>query len=199
MKLKKALIISAASVALLGAGAGAGIFIANNGLADSVTTSSSTSSSKKSQTNSQKKKVEVKVDMATAIKTALKEAKSGKVVASELEFKRNTPVYEIKILDGDTEKEYQVDANTGKIVNSSTEKISNDSDNLELSNLDTKVSLADAIKKAQEKYSSAKIFQVELEMEDGKAVYEIKLTDNNKRIKLVISADDGSIVSESTR
>ena len=36
-------------------------------------------------------------------------------------------------------------------------------------------------------------------MEDGKAVYEIKLTDNNKRIKLVISADDGSIVSESTR
>lgn len=195
MKLKKVIIISAASVALLGAGAGAGIFIANNGLADSVTTKTNV---KKNKTKDQKKTVNVKIDMTTANETALKAAKSGKVISSELEAKRSTPVYEIKILDGETEKEYQVNANTGKIGKTTTQNISDDNDDLALSDLETKLSLADAIKKAQEKYSSAKIFQVELEMEDGKAVYEIKLTDNNKRIKLVISADDGSIVSEST-
>lgn len=196
MKLKKVIIISAASVALLGAGAGAGIFIANNGLADSVTTKTN---AKKNKTKDQKKTVNVKIDMTTANETALKTAKSGKVISSELEAKRSTPVYEIKILDGETEKEYQVNANTGKIEKTTTQNISDDNDELALSDLETKLSLADALKKVQEKYSSAKIFQVELEMEDGKAVYEIKLTDNNKRIKLVISADDGSIVSESTR
>ena len=190
------IIISAASVALLGAGAGAGIFIANNGLADSVTTKTN---AKKNKTKDQKKTVNVKIDMTTANETALKTAKSGKVISSELEAKRSTPVYEIKILDGETEKEYQVNANTGKIEKTTTQNISDDNDELALSDLETKLSLADALKKVQEKYSSAKIFQVELEMEDGKAVYEIKLTDNNKRIKLVISADDGSIVSESTR
>lgn len=197
MKLKKVIIISAASVALLGAGAGAGIFIANNGLADSVTTKTN---AKKNKTKDQKKTVNVKIDMTTANETALKAAKNGKVISSELEAKRSTPVYEIKILDGGTEKEYQVNANTGKIEKTTTENISDDNDELALSDLETKLSLADALKKVQEKYSSAKFYQAELEIEDdGTAVYEIKLSNNDQQVKLVLNADDGTISSETTR
>ena len=59
-----------------------------------------------------------------------------------------------------------------------------------------KLSLNDAEKKAKEKYSSAKLREIKLDIENGKTVYKVKLQDNNKKIKLVLNADDGTIISE---
>lgn len=54
-------------------------------------------------------------------------------------------------------------------------------------------------KKAKEKYSSAKLREIKLDIENGKTVYKVKLQDNNKKIKLVLNADDGTIISEKTK
>ena len=55
------------------------------------------------------------------------------------------------------------------------------------------------LEKAKEKYSSAKLREIKLDIENGKTVYKVKLQDNNKKIKLVLNADDGAIISEKTK
>lgn len=47
---------------------------------------------------------------------ALKESKSGTVIGFEQDTYFGKAVYEVKILDGQTEKEYKIDAKTGAIV-----------------------------------------------------------------------------------
>lgn len=59
--------------------------------------------------------INVGLDFKQATQTALNEAKGGKSVQFELETDRSRPVYEVTILDGATEKEYKIDANSGKI------------------------------------------------------------------------------------
>ena len=63
-----------------------------------------------------------------------------------------------------------------------------------------KLSFDDAQKKAQEKYPNAKLYEVELDLNDNdQLVYKIKLVENNKKIKLKLDADNGKILSEKTR
>ena len=133
------------------------------------------------------KNISTKISFEQATKTALKEAKTGKITQIELENKKNKPVYEVTILDDKTEKEYKINGNSGKVIKHSTEYIS------------AKLSLNDAEKKAKEKYSSAKLREIKLDIENGKIVYKVKLQDNNKKIKLVLNADDGTIISEKTK
>lgn len=149
--------------------------------------------------DSQPQTINTKIDFKQAKETALKEAKKGKIVQIELENKKNKPVYEVTILDGNTEKEYKIDANSGKILKNSTEDIKNDKKDVQLSKADPKLSLEDAENKAKEKYSSAQLREIELEKENGKLVYKVKMYDNNKKIKLILDANDGSVVSDKTK
>lgn len=145
------------------------------------------------------KNISTKISFDQATKTALKEAKTGKITQIELENKKNKPVYEVTILDDKTEKEYKIDGNSGKVIKHSTEDISDDKEDVQLSQATPKLSLNDAEKKAKEKYSSAKLREIKLDIENGKTVYKVKLQDNNKKIKLVLNADDGTILSEKTK
>ena len=135
------------------------------------------------------KNISTKISFEQATKTALKEAKTGKITQIELENKKNKPVYEVTILDD----------KTGKVIKHSTEDISADKEDVKLSKATPKLSLNDAEKKAKEKYSSAKLREIKLDIENGKTVYKVKLQDNNKKIKLVLNADDGTIISEKTK
>lgn len=143
--------------------------------------------------------IDTKVDFKQAKEIALKEAKTGKLVQIELENKKNKPVYEVTILDGNTEKEYKIDANSGKLLKNSTEDISDDKEDVQLSKATPKLALEDAENKAKEKYSTAQLREIELEKENGKLVYKVKMYDNNKKIKLIIDANNGSIISDKTK
>ena len=145
------------------------------------------------------KNISTKISFEQATKTALKEAKTGKITQIELENKKNKPVYEVTILDDKTEKEYKINGNSGKVIKHSTEDISADKEDVKLSQATPKLSLNDAEKKAKEKYSSAKLREIKLDIENGKTVYKVKLQDNNKKIKLVLNADDCTIISEKTK
>lgn len=58
---------------------------------------------------------DVKVSMKKAESIALKEVTNGTIVQSQL-IQKNVPVYEIIVLQGGLQKQFDIDANTGKIV-----------------------------------------------------------------------------------
>lgn len=146
------------------------------------------------------KNLNAKLDFDKAQEIVLKEAKQGKLVNLELDGKKNKVYYEATVLDGETEKEYKIDGNNGKVLKTSSENIADDAEDVQLSKATPKLSFDDAKKKAKEKYPNAKLYEVELDLADNdKLVYKIKLVENNKKIKLKLDADNGKILSEKTR
>lgn len=143
--------------------------------------------------------INVGLDFKQAAQTALNEAKSDKLVQLELENDRSRPVYEITILDGTTEKEYKIDANSGKILKSSHEDISDDLEDIQLSQTTPGLSLVEAGAKAKEQHNTAQLREIELEMENGRLVYKVKMSENNHTHKLVIDANNGSLISDKTK
>lgn len=140
-----------------------------------------------------------KLDFSKVQDIALDEAKEGKVTQVELKGKKNKPIYEVKVLTDTTEKEYKIDGNSGKVLRSETEDTSNDKEDVALSKATPKLSLNDATKKAKEKYAKAKVHEVSFDKENNKEVYEVKLINGNKKVKLVLDANSGEILSEKTK
>lgn len=146
------------------------------------------------------KNLNAKLDFDKAQEIVLKEAKQGKLINLELEGKKNKVYYEATVLDGETEKEYKIDGNNGKVLKTSSENIADDAEDVQLSKATPKLSFDDAQKKAQEKYPNAKLYEVELDLNDNdQLIYKIKLVENNKKIKLKLDADNGKLISEKTR
>lgn len=103
-----------------------------------------------------------KITMLEALKTAT-ELVPGRVVEAELEDEEDIIFYEIEIISSDGMiVEVQVDANSGQIIKQAREG--------EVAY----ISVEEAIKTAKE-FLRWHVVEIELEEEDGKAVYEIEL------------------------
>ena len=106
-----------------------------------------------------------KITMLEALKTAT-DLVPGRVVEAELEAEDDIIFYEIEIISSDgVVVEVQVDANSGKILKQAREG--------EVAY----ITVEEAIKSATE-FLRWHAVEVELEEEDGKAVYEIELVNN---------------------
>ena len=75
---------------------------------------------------------------------ALNESKSGQVIGYEQEAKFGKTVFEITILDGQNEKEYKIDGQTGDVLKSKTKDLTKDKDDKQLINASYKIDLAGA-------------------------------------------------------
>jgi uncharacterized membrane protein YkoI len=106
-----------------------------------------------------------KITMLEALKIAT-ELVPGRVVEAELEDEEGMTFYEIEIISGEgMVVEVQVDANSGQII-----KQARDGEV-------AYITVEEAIKSATE-FLRWHAVEIELEEEDGKAVYEIKLVNN---------------------
>ena len=106
-----------------------------------------------------------RISMLEALKIA-NEVVPGRVVEAELEEEEEVLLYEIEIISNDGMiVEVQVDANSGHIIKQATEG--------EVAY----ISVEEAINKAME-FLRWHVQEIELEEEDGKAVYEMELKNN---------------------
>lgn len=140
-----------------------------------------------------------KISLDQAIAIAKKNV-TGDLVGAEFDYDKKSASgkYEIEFVSGDNEIEIKIDANTGKVLKNKQEKLDSD-DKAEYSAMkQAKISLTDAMKKAKQTVNGH-IVEAELDIENGKAVYEIEVIQGNQKQKLLIDANTGSVISNQTK
>lgn len=127
---------------------------------------------------------------------ALKEAKTGQVIGYELDYEYGKLVHEIFILDGKLEKEYNIDAQTGKILKTEIKDLSMDPEYRLMLNTKPKIDLAKAENLVKQKYPKARVKKLKLDVEDKVLVYEANLNEANKEIEVRLDANRGTFSHE---
>jgi len=136
-----------------------------------------------------------KTTLAQAIAAAEKEVSGGKVLEAGLEIEKDATFFEVVVLSGEAVKEVKVDAASGKVLGVKEEKPEED----EVEELaavkkalgTVKVSFSLALEAAAKEVKDGKAFAVELEVEDGKPEYEVKLLQGEKVLKVAVDAASG--------
>ncbi|MGT2637653.1 PepSY domain-containing protein [Streptococcus ratti] len=140
-----------------------------------------------------------KISLVKASELALKEAKSGKVVAIDIDDEGSSLRYDVTVLTDKAEKEYTINANSGEVLRSSNEKLSStDSEEKELAKASPKISLSKLQSSLTKKYSGYKVVNVDLEYKGTKLVYDVELVSDSKEIKAVVDANTGKVTKEQT-
>lgn len=116
---------------------------------------------------------------------------------SKLENEDGLWVYEIEFRAGKTEYEYEIDAETGRIISAEKETKNEAAGGGEVK-LTGSQAVAKALEHAGLKASQVKELECELDYEDGKPVYEIEFKYGDTEYEYEISAYDGSVVSSKT-
>ena len=106
-------------------------------------------------------------------------------------------VYEIEFRVGKTEYEYEIDAETGRIISAEKETKNEAAGGGEVK-LTGSQAVAEALERAGLSASQVKELECELDYEDGKPIYEIEFKYGNTEYEYEISAYDGSVVSSKT-
>lgn len=116
---------------------------------------------------------------------------------SKLENEDGLWVYEIEFRVGKTEYEYEIDAETGRIISAEKETKNEAAGGGEVK-LTGSQAVAKALEHAGLKASQVKELECELDYEDGKPVYEIEFKYGDTEYEYEISAYDGGVVSSKT-
>lgn len=150
-----------------------------------------------------------KIGLDKAKEIALKEAKKGNITKAELDRENGILVYEIEVIDGNVEKDYRIDANTGAILKTDIEtrrvaqnttgnnNTSTNTSNNTSNNANAKISLDKAKQIALDNAKKGQITKIELDRENGVLVYEVEVRNGNVEKDYKINAQTGAVV-EST-
>lgn len=117
---------------------------------------------------------------------------------SKLENEDGVWVYEIEFRVGNTEYEYEIDAETGRIISAEKETKNETGQGGGEVKLTGSQAVAEALERAGLSASQVKELECELDYEDGKPIYEIEFKYGNTEYEYEISAYDGSVVSSKT-
>lgn len=134
-----------------------------------------------------------KVSLEQAIVIANKAVK-GDVISAEFDQNDHSAggKYEVKIVNNNNEYEVKVDATTGKVSRDKQEKLDRE-DMAEYSAMkQSKISLNQAIKKANQSVNG-QVIEVGFDMDYGKPVYKVEIAKGNQVHKVVIDSMTGKI------
>ena len=156
---------------------------------------------KKQEKNTSAPEQQAEITPAKAGEIAFEHAKVSRGEAadyrSKLENEDGVWVYEIEFRVGNTEYEYEIDAETGRIISAEKETKNETAQGGE-TRLTGSQAVAKALEHAGLKASQVKELECELDYEDGKPVYEIEFKYGDTEYEYEISAYDGSVVSSKT-
>ncbi|MCF2574141.1 PepSY domain-containing protein [Brevibacterium sp. UCMA 11754] len=126
-----------------------------------------------------------------AIATAKKEAKDGTVHGIELDFDERDKAwqYEVKVIDGATDFDVEIDAETGEVVD--TEKDSSD-DKEKAIDLNDPMTFDEALKLAQDK-ASGRLDGWKLESDDGRIEYQFYFDDKGEEIEVSVDVESKKV------
>lgn len=141
-------------------------------------------------------------DQATALQTALKDAGVNEADASRIRVTMDRDdgmlVYEVRFDAAEVEYDYEIDAESGRIVSTDVERWDDDDrdDRNRTANANVAVSRDEAVKTALGKVSGAteKDVRIELDYDDGRYRYEGDIIYNGIEYDFEIDADSGRIL-----
>lgn len=145
-----------------------------------------------------------RITLEQAIKTATKETDGGQVCEAELVLRDGKPCFKIALLVKDERMKAAIDAVSGKVIKierakekgEKTEAMKEAEECVEGAKAlaQAKVTMAQAIETALKEGKGAKPFMAELEMEEGKTIYDVELLDGDKGPEMEIDAINGKVL-----
>ncbi len=145
----------------------------------------------------------VKIKMVRAIEIALKEAPDAKPVEAELEMEGEVPVYEIELLTAAGMKEVTLNGITGKKIKVEDEEDENEDAKerieVEKAVAEARVSLTQALTIAAKQVKDGLVYEVELELKDGKPVIALEWLTKDKFMAMKIDAVTGKGMGSGAR
>ena len=141
-------------------------------------------------------------DQAAALQTALKDAGVNEADASRIRVTMDRDdgmlVYEVRFDAAEVEYDYEIDAESGRIISTDVERWDDDDrdDRNRTANANVAVSRNEAVKTALGKVSGAteKDVRIELDYDDGRYRYEGDIIYNGIEYDFEIDADSGRIL-----
>ena len=118
---------------------------------------------------------------------ALKEAQGGQITKFKLDREKGRMVYEVEVMEGNVEKEFDIDAETGAILKSETETKNRIVET-------PKISYEQAKEIALKQSKDGKFKEIDLKHKNGKLVYDIELAEGFMDREFIIDANTGEIL-----
>ena len=131
---------------------------------------------------------QAKIDEQQAKEIALKEAGGGQVTEFSQDMDDYTPNYDITVLNGTTEYEYEISAVDGSILKRSLENHPTGTNTVTIDEAKVKEIVNNQVK--------GTIVSIKLDHDDARLVYDVTVVDETYKYDFEISAVDGSIVSQ---
>lgn len=131
---------------------------------------------------------QAKIDEQQAKEIALKEAGGGQVTEFSYDMDDYTPNYDITVLNGTTEYEYEISAVDGSILKRSLENHPTGTNTVTIDEAKVKEIVNNQVK--------GTIVSIKLDHDDARLVYDVTVADETYKYDFEISAVDGSIVSQ---
>ncbi|MCH4005373.1 MAG: PepSY domain-containing protein [Lactobacillus crispatus] len=198
MKQNKTLIKLASSVALTGALVLGATACSNN--SESSSQSSKVSKAKKNtkkavkQNETKLKRTKIQVSQQSALNKFNEKYPDTKIKEIDLKLENNNYVYEIDGFDKTKEYSATIDANDGKLIHSSSEKLDLDELNQKALNFDSLISRDEATKIA-EKNATGVSKEWNLEQDHDTAYWKVEVSDGTKTTEVKIDAQTKKVIS----
>ena len=122
-----------------------------------------------------------------------KEAPNGQITKFKLDRENGRMVYEIEVINGNIEKDYEIDAETGEIVKLEQEQ-KNHGNNNSVNN--PKISYDKAKEIALKNSKNGKFKEIELKHKNGVLVYDVEIAEGFADREFLIDANTGEILRE---
>ena len=124
---------------------------------------------------------------------ALKETQGGQITKFKLDRENGRMVYEIEVMNGNIEKDYEIDAETGAIVKLEHEQ-KNYGNNNSVNN--PKISYDKAKEIALKQSKNGKFKEIELKHKNGVLVYDVEIAEGFMDREFLIDANTGAILRD---
>ncbi|WP_336017221.1 PepSY domain-containing protein [Fusobacterium polymorphum] len=124
---------------------------------------------------------------------AKKEAPNGQITKFKLDRENGRMVYEIEVMDGNIERDYEIDAETGAIVKLEQEQ-KNHGNNNSVNN--PKISYDKAKEIALKNSKNGKFKEIELKHKNGVLVYDVEIAEGFMDREFLIDANTGEILRD---
>ena len=122
-----------------------------------------------------------------------KEAPNGQITKFKLDRENGRMVYEIEVMDGNIERDYEIDAETGAIVKLEQEQ-RNHGNNNSVNN--PKISYDKAKEIALKNSKNGKFKEIELKPKNGVLVYDVEIAEGFMDREFLIDANTGEILRD---
>ena len=122
-----------------------------------------------------------------------KETPNGQITKFKLDRENGRMVYEIEVMDGNIERDYEIDAETGAIVKLEQEQ-KNHGNNNSVNN--PKISYDKAKEIALKNSKNGKFKEIELKHKNGVLVYDVEIAEGFMDREFLIDANTGEILRD---